>query len=77
LSTGIGLLFSNNSWFSGPGAEILGGADVGFLVAGIFSAVAYPIALRVFPEPSEVFAPESLPLTGVTPTVRPAEAAEG
>lgn len=49
-----GLLFASNEWFSGPGAELLGGADASFLVAGAFAALLYPVALRVFPEPPGV-----------------------
>lgn len=53
-SAGTGLLFASNSWFAGPGTELVGGADVGFLVAAFVAAVLYPLVLRVFPEPREV-----------------------
>jgi len=57
LSFAVGLLFTNNEWFTSPGAKLFGGLDLGFLAAGIVAAVAYPLALRMFPEPEELFAP--------------------
>lgn len=55
ISACAGLWFSHNQWFTGPGATWVGGLDVGFLVAGLAAAVLYPTALRVFPEPGDVF----------------------
>ena|SRR5882757_245043 len=57
IAFACGLMFTNNGWFTSPGAELLGGLDTGFLVAGIVAAILYPLALRVFPEPAELFAP--------------------
>lgn len=57
LSFAAGLLFTNNEWFTSPGAELFGGMDLGFVVAGVVAAVVYPLALRAFPEPRELFAP--------------------
>jgi purine-cytosine permease-like protein len=57
LSFAAGLLFTNNEWFTSPGAELFGGLDLGFLVAGLVAAIVYPLALRAFPEPAELFAP--------------------
>ena len=54
-SAGVAMLFSSNAWFMGPGAEIFGGADIGFLVGGIAAAILYPLAIKFFPEPPEVF----------------------
>lgn len=54
LAVGSALLFSSNEWFMGPGAALVGGADVGFLVGGLVAAVAYPAVLRRFPESSDV-----------------------
>jgi purine-cytosine permease-like protein len=53
-SAAAGLACSSNSWFVGPGAEALGGVDVSFVVAGVTAGVLYPIALRTFPEPTNV-----------------------
>jgi purine-cytosine permease-like protein len=74
LSTTAGLFFSANTWFVGPGADLLGGTDVGFLVAGIVAAVLYPLALRLFPEPPEVFGPSDDSSAG--PAARPQPASE-
>jgi purine-cytosine permease-like protein len=57
IAFACGLMFTNNGWFTSPGAELLGGLDTGFLAAGIVAAILYPLALRVFPEPAELFAP--------------------
>jgi purine-cytosine permease-like protein len=57
LSFAAGLMFTNNGWFTSPGAELFGGLDLGFLVAGLVAAVVYPLALRAFPEPQELFGP--------------------
>lgn len=59
-----GLWFSHNQWFTGPGARWVGGLDIGFLVAGVVAAVLYPIALRAFPEPAELFGPDELSRRG-------------
>jgi purine-cytosine permease-like protein len=53
-----GLFFTSNAWFVGPGAALAGGADIGFLVAGVVAAVLYPAVIRVFPEPREVYGEE-------------------
>ncbi|ORV88349.1 purine-cytosine permease family protein [Mycolicibacterium iranicum] len=60
LSAAAGLMFTNNEWFSAPGARLFGGLDLGFLVAGLVAAVTYPLALRAFPEPPELFAPDAV-----------------
>lgn len=54
----VGLLFSSNAWYIGPGAHLLGDTDLGFLIAGVLAAVLYPAALTVFPEPAEVYGPK-------------------
>jgi purine-cytosine permease-like protein len=55
----VGMLFTNTPWFVGPGTHLTGGTDVGFFVAAVIVAVLYPLALRLFPEPRELFAPEA------------------
>ena len=50
-----GMFFTNTAWFVGPGTDLTGGTDIGFLVSGVIVAVSYPIVLRVFPEPRAVF----------------------
>lgn len=59
LSAAVGLLFSSNAWYVGPGAKMVADADVGFLVAGIIAAILYPIVLRLVPEPASAFGPSS------------------
>jgi purine-cytosine permease-like protein len=59
LSIAVALLFSSNSWFMGPGAALFGGADIGFLVGGVVAAVLYPLTLRFFPDPREVYRSEA------------------
>ncbi|MEU4227645.1 cytosine permease [Nonomuraea sp. NPDC026600] len=54
VSSVAGLLFANNTWFAGPGSDLVGGADIGFLVAAVIAAALYPIVVRIFPEPAEV-----------------------
>jgi purine-cytosine permease-like protein len=61
IAFAAGLMFTNNEWFTSPGAQLLGGLDTGFLVAGIVAAILYPLALRVFPEPQVLFAPLAAP----------------
>lgn len=41
----------------GPGARLVGGADLSFLVAGIVAALLYPLAVTLFPEPAQVYGP--------------------
>jgi purine-cytosine permease-like protein len=52
-----GMMFTNTAWFVGPGTNLTDGTDIGFAVAGVIVAVLYPLALRLFPEPREVFEP--------------------
>jgi hypothetical protein len=47
--------FTNTAWFTGPGSKWLDGADVGFAVSAVITAVLYPIMLKLFPEPRNVF----------------------
>lgn len=64
LSVGAGLWFSHNQWFVGPGARWVGGLDIGLLVAGGVAVTLYPLALRIFPEPAEVYGPGGAPRPG-------------
>lgn len=50
ISSVIGLGFSSTTWFTGAGAQLFGGADVGFLVSGLIGGTLYALLLRVFPE---------------------------
>ena len=56
-SAASGLLFSDTTWYAGPGARLLGGVDVSFVVAGAAAAVLYPAVLALFPEPAGVYGP--------------------
>lgn len=54
-ASAIGLCFANNDLYVGPGAALVGGTDVGSLVAGVVAVLAYPVVLRIFPDPPRVF----------------------
>lgn len=41
LASVVGLLFASNTWFTGPGAELLGGIDVGFAVGAVVAGALY------------------------------------
>jgi purine-cytosine permease-like protein len=53
----IGCFFSSTTWFTGPGADLVDGADISFLVSAVIGGVIYWVLLRVAPEPAEVMAP--------------------
>lgn len=57
IAFAAGLMFAHNDWFLAPGARLVGGLDLGFLVAGLVAAILYPLALRLFPEPAYLFRP--------------------
>lgn len=59
LSTTAGLLFASNTWFVGPGAAMLNGLDLSFLVAGSTAAVLYPLSRQLFPDPPAVLGPHA------------------
>jgi len=54
----IGGLFLSTTWFTGPGADLVGGADISFLVSAVIAGVLYAVLLRLFPEPANVRAPQ-------------------
>jgi purine-cytosine permease-like protein len=81
-ASATGLLFSNTTFYTGPGATWMNGVDVGFIVAGIIASVLYLIALVVAPEPAEALGPcgarlgkhrVSGPSAPVDPLVAPSE----
>lgn len=53
VSVTVGLLFTNNAWFTAPASTWAGGLDLGFVAAGVAAALLYPALLRFFPEPRE------------------------
>ena len=53
----VGCLFSSTTWFTGPGADLVGGADISFLVSAVVGGVIYAITLLIRPEPAVVRAP--------------------
>jgi purine-cytosine permease-like protein len=56
FGTAVGMFgFTNTAWFTGPGSKWLDGADIGFAVSAVITAVLYPIMLKLFPEPRNVF----------------------
>ncbi len=54
----VGLFFVNTTLFVGPGAALLGGADIGFFVSGFLGGVIYLALLLIVPEPRDSFGPE-------------------
>jgi purine-cytosine permease-like protein len=59
LGAGTGFFFTNTAWYVGPGTDLTDGTDIGFFVGGVIVAVLYPIVLKLFPEPRELFPPDS------------------
>lgn len=55
LAAAVGLLFTNTAWFVGPGTDWTDGTDIGFAVSALIVTVLYPLMLRLFPEPRELF----------------------
>lgn len=56
FGTAVGMFgFTNTAWFTGPGSKLLDGADIGFAVSAVITAILYPIMLKLFPEPRYVF----------------------
>lgn len=56
LASAIGILgFSNTPWYTSPGSDLFSGTDVGFAVSAVIAAVLYPLMLKLFPEPRNVF----------------------
>jgi purine-cytosine permease-like protein len=53
----VGMLFSNTTFWTGPGAEWLDGVDISFLVSGVLAGVLYTALIVLMPEPSTVFGP--------------------
>jgi len=51
-------LFTNTGWYVGPGAQALGGVDIGFVLAVIIGGGIYALLLKLVPEPSYVFGPQ-------------------
>jgi purine-cytosine permease-like protein len=70
-ATTLGLLCANTPMIAGPLRDIAGGVDISLLVTLVTAAVAYPVLVKLFPEPPEVFG--SVPAPAVVVTV-PAEA---
>jgi purine-cytosine permease-like protein len=54
----VGFMFTNTAWFVGPGTDLTSGTDIGFFVGAVIVGVLYPLALRIWPEPRELFAPD-------------------
>lgn len=54
----VGLFFVNTTFYVGPGATLVGGADIGFLVSGFLGGAIYLALLLIVPEPRDSFGPE-------------------
>ena len=71
ISVVAAFFFTNTVWYTGPGTELTGGADVGFIVGGVLAAILYPLALKLWPEPRSVFAPPESAAGGTSDDIRP------
>ena len=60
----IGFFFTNTAWYVGPGTKLTGGADIGFIVGAVIAAVFYPLALKFWPEPRNLFEPPDSNVSG-------------
>lgn len=58
LAVVIGMLFTNTGWYVGPGAAMLGGIDISFVVSILVGGIAYVLLLKFYPEPAYVFGPK-------------------
>jgi purine-cytosine permease-like protein len=56
-ATILGLLTANTPMIAGPLKDIAGGVDISMVVTLCTAAVAYPLLVKLFPEPREVYAP--------------------
>lgn len=63
----IGILFVNTGWYVGPGAEMLNGIDVAFIVAISVGALVYTALLKWNPEPAYVFGPKGARIASAAP----------
>lgn len=60
LGATVGMFFTNTAWFTGVGTKLTDGTDIGFAVSGVIVLVLYPIMLKLFPEPRELFPDDGL-----------------
>lgn len=51
----FGLLFANTALVVGPFAQLTGGVDISFAVAGVLAVVIYVGVQRLYPEPAAVY----------------------
>ncbi len=63
IAVGLELLFVDQTDLKGPFVNLLGGADISWIVGGVVAAVGYLIAVRITGQGAEVTAEQ---LTGVT-----------
>lgn len=63
----IGILFVNTGWYVGPGAELLNGVDLGFVVAVSVGALLYTALLKWNPEPAYTFGPDGARIASAPP----------
>ncbi|MDT7799912.1 MAG: hypothetical protein QOI78_3345 [Actinomycetota bacterium] len=60
-ATALGLLCANTPMIAGPLRDIAGGVDISLLVTLGTAAITYPLLVKLFPEPPEVFGPGYTP----------------
>jgi len=67
-ATTLGLLTANTPMIAGPFKDIAGGVDISMVVTLCTAAIAYPLLVKLFPEPREVYGTEA---AGFAPGPRP------
>lgn len=58
ISVIVGVFFLNTGWYIGPGAKLLGEADIGLFITTLVASVLYISFLYIFPEPKDAFGPK-------------------
>ncbi|MEV5647806.1 cytosine permease [Nocardia sp. NPDC052254] len=53
IAATVGVLFAGNTWFTGPGAQLLDGLDIGFVLAGLIAGALYPLVGTIAPARTE------------------------
>jgi purine-cytosine permease-like protein len=64
----IGMFFVNTGWYVSPGAELFGGADLGFVVSTLVGGGVYLAFLKWNPEPAYTFGPDGARIASAPPS---------
>lgn len=63
----VGMLFVNTGWYTGPGAHMLNGADIGFVVSTLVGGTVYFAFLKWNPEPAYIFSDQGARIASAPP----------